>query len=306
MKHGLYPTSALTDAELIEVRALATACEVYDQIDLRLGWEGMQARAGEYVGDFLFYRAGRLVGYMGLEGLGFARPEASCIVHPAERRRGVGAALAAAALAECRANGAERLALFCNRRSAAARPFLAALGAEYHVSEHKMRLVQHAPGVRNDPRLVFRRADSADAPALADILAEGFSILSDHLRAKIASDMLRGSYRYYIAHVGPAPVGTISAQLAPDRAFIYGFVVCPEHRGRGYGRQMLDRAIADIAAERPRQIFLEVEADNPVALALYHSAGFAIIETYDYYQLRLAPRDVAEVLGEGATNDTTD
>jgi ribosomal protein S18 acetylase RimI-like enzyme len=59
-------------------------------------------------------------------------------------------------------------------------------------------------------------------------------------------------------------------------AFIYDFVIRPEHRGRGYGAQTLahvDRVVEKMGVTR---ISLNVMGHNQVARALYEKQGFAV------------------------------
>ncbi len=55
----------------------------------------------------------------------------------------------------------------------------------------------------------------------------------------------------------------------------------------GYGRQILEAAIRTIHAEGDKRITLEVETHNTNAIGLYHSCGFQVITTYDYYAFEL-------------------
>jgi ribosomal protein S18 acetylase RimI-like enzyme len=87
-------------------------------------------------------------------------------------------------------------------------------------------------------------------------------------------------YQYYIATLAQQPIGTLNVQTIDGQAYIYGFVVRSEQRGRGYGKEILARAIEDIAAEHPQPIYLEVETDNTPALALYRSFGIEVVTTY--------------------------
>ena len=51
--------------------------------------------------------------------------------------------------------------------------------------------------------------------------------------------------------------------------------VRPGWRGTGVGSRLIDAAIADAAARRAEEMFLEVREQNQAALALYQSRGFA-------------------------------
>lgn len=64
-------------------------------------------------------------------------------------------------------------------------------------------------------------------------------------------------------------------------------------RGRGRGRQLLRTLIDTAVQRRARDVFLDVRADNPVAMALYASEGFTEIGRRPrYYQ----PEDVDAVV----------
>ena len=80
-------------------------------------------------------------------------------------------------------------------------------------------------------------------------------------------------------------MGCLRLDEMEDEVGIYGFVVRPEQRGRGYGRQILEEAIRIIRAEGGKEITLEVETDNVNAIGLYRSCGFLVKTTYDYYSL---------------------
>lgn len=55
--------------------------------------------------------------------------------------------------------------------------------------------------------------------------------------------------------------------------------VSPENQGRGLGRALLFEGVSRMAAHGARRMFIEVDAGNEAALALYLSAGFRVRET---------------------------
>ena len=54
---------------------------------------------------------------------------------------------------------------------------------------------------------------------------------------------------------------------------IHTIAVALTRRGRGIGRELLDRMLA-VAAQRDAPVFLEVRVDNDPAIELYERAGF--------------------------------
>ena len=101
-------------------------------------------------------------------------------------------------------------------------------------------------------------------------------------RPMIASAIMAQSRQYYTAKVDDLTIGTINVDIIDGEAYIYGFVVRPEQRGRGYGRQMLAQTIEQIVSERPQPVFLEVETDNTVALS-----ALPIVRLHNYRYARL-------------------
>jgi ribosomal-protein-alanine N-acetyltransferase len=71
------------------------------------------------------------------------------------------------------------------------------------------------------------------------------------------------------------PVGYVHAY---DTGYVSELVVAPEHRGRGHGRDLLSRCLAELRARGVDRAELEVAADNERARSLYESLGFAVAE----------------------------
>lgn len=57
-----------------------------------------------------------------------------------------------------------------------------------------------------------------------------------------------------------------------NQAYVYGVAVAPEHRGKGYGRALMNGLMAK---SNSKNLTLYLLTDNPVAIALYHSLGFS-------------------------------
>jgi GNAT superfamily N-acetyltransferase len=287
---GAVPRQVLTDAELAEVRELASVCEAFEHLDLRLGWDSMRTQQGNISSRFLFYRDGIIIGFLSLDGLGFQEAEGSGMVHPEHRRTGVFSALVAAAGDECRRNGTTALLCICDRRSQTGKAFLASIGAQYSFSEHKMELRGPTkPAIQDNNQLDFRTATVEDAPAIARIVAEDEEDDLRRFEQQIVFQIEQQARHYYIASVNGAPFGTINVDVIDGNPYIYGFVILPGYRGHGYGRRMLMRTIELTRDAYRRPIFIEVESENHPALSLYLSCGFEIVNTHDYYRLNLAP-----------------
>ncbi|MFI6781993.1 GNAT family N-acetyltransferase [Micromonospora sp. NPDC050276] len=83
-----------------------------------------------------------------------------------------------------------------------------------------------------------------------------------------------------VARVGATEVGwiwvTLPAAAAPDQAWIHNIEVHPAHRGRGYGRRMIQLIEAELAHLGVPALGLNVFGTNAVAIGLYRSLGFEV------------------------------
>jgi len=283
--NGLVARQILTPAEIAEIRRLAELCDAHDRATIRVNWDSLATRSAGETNDFLYYRDGRLIGVLSLYVFGRSEAEASGMVHPDERRRGVFRALVDAGVAELRRRGIPKLIFFCDHQSGTGLATLEALGAHYSYAEYRMDLDAPRMPEAFDERLHVERAGAADVDAVAQIIAQAFGQSAADVREGIARSIASDVRRYYLGRLDGAPIGALNLILGEHDAGIYGFGVVPELRGRGYGRQILARVIQYALAEGPRQVFLEVAPENDRALGLYQSVGFRETKRYDYYIL---------------------
>ncbi len=81
------------------------------------------------------------------------------------------------------------------------------------------------------------------------------------------------------------PAGFTLVRAAPGEEELLLIAVDPDCRGRGLGRRLLDRVLADARQRGAERVFLEMRYNNPAA-RLYHAAGFEPIgRRKDYYRL---------------------
>ena len=104
---------------------------------------------------------------------------------------------------------------------------------------------------------------AASEQATADLLPQGPDTPRHHL---------------WTAYDGDVPVAVLWVHEEGSFAYIYDIEVRPEHRRRGYGREVLDAgalAARDLGA---RVLGLNVFGHNEGARAMYEQAGYAVTE----------------------------
>ncbi len=325
-RQGLYSKQGLTQAELAEIEHLAQLCNSEDGLDLKLNWETLRRRSKSETNDFLYYEQNTLIGFLGLYVFNAKEAEVSGMVHPVYRRRGIFTQLLSAAQDEIRRRHIPTLLLIVEHTSSSGQAFVRQLKTTYDHSEYKMVLEQFRQPEGFDERLQFREARVDDLPALKHITAEAFGMADNEVDWYSAHVLESSARRYYLATLSnvnivqhPANASTVSndqpiayshspkeadtdasngsaemvigkldVSLEGQSAFIYGFAVLPEYRGRGYGRQILARTIQELLAQGRERIALEVATENRNALSLYQACGFRETGSYDYYALSVS------------------
>ncbi len=126
---------------------------------------------------------------------------------------------------------------------------------------------------------------------------------------------LAASHTYYLGIFAPELIGYAGLSTPPGAlsSDIQTIGVVQDQRGKGLGRDLMQRLVAKAKELGSEQVMLEVRADNEPAIALYKDLGFSQIDVRKrYYQpagvdaliMRLAIRQPI-VLGIESTCDET-
>jgi ribosomal protein S18 acetylase RimI-like enzyme len=283
-KQGLQARSTLTRDEIREIADLKLLCNEHDSLRMRIPLEMLDQRSGQQANDFLYYEQGLLVGYLYVDSWGQKEKEITGMVRPEFRRRRIFRQLFEAAEREGRTHGVECLILVCEERSHTGHAFAHSIKAHHDFSEHEMVLGTFIARGQSDPLFQMRLATGEDdKQAIISILASDMGSEED-ARQLVDEFYETPGQHAYLATLDGKPLGTLRLDYHNDAVGIYGFVVRPEYRGRGYGRLMLEYIIQKIKQDDESQtIMLEVETTNHHAIGLYGSCGFHITTTYEYF-----------------------
>jgi ribosomal protein S18 acetylase RimI-like enzyme len=274
--------AGLDDDTLREIAALEARCLEHDGGRLKLEWRALRTRKQDDVNDLLWYEGDQLTGFCARYAFGDL-PEATGMVDPAYRRRGIGRALLEALLTVCSEHGDEHVLLVAPRSSTGAKTLAERHGGVFHHAEHALVLTQLRGEGEADPHITLRLATARDAAAVADLIGSGFG-------ESWPVDLDRASEVMLLAERGGHPIATVRVTTDDDGARgIYGFVVAPSLRGRGIGRDILRRICREALDGKAPYVHLEVEVANDRALNLYTSVGFGLQNTEDYYEIAVCP-----------------
>jgi ribosomal protein S18 acetylase RimI-like enzyme len=289
---GMMVLARLSIVQISQVRALAACCKERDgySMEARLDLGTLEKRPEGSVSDVLWYESGQLVGFAGMNSYGDpSEVEASILVHPEFRRRGMGRAVARVVVRECQKGGVRRLLFVLPQESQEGAGFARTMGTQHSHSEYTMDLdVTRIPSLERVSNPVeLRPAGAEDVPIMAAIVASAFAEPTQEEEQALERLMKDPSRTTYLATQDGRPVGVIQSAVSDGRAFIVHFAVRPDMQGQGIGRQMLMAIVHGLLNSGSRWTTIEVETDNRNALSLYERCGFVTVGATDYELLEL-------------------
>lgn len=109
---------------------------------------------------------------------------------------------------------------------------------------------------------------------------------------------------FLVATRGPDVAGYVVARRAADEGEILNLAVAPGQRGRGVGKELVERALLMLAGLGVDSVYLEVRESNAVARRLYERLGFREVGRRRGYYRR--PREDAVLLRAAIVADRGD
>ncbi|MGE7603136.1 GNAT family N-acetyltransferase [Peribacillus sp. NPDC097675] len=250
---------------------------------LKLNWETLRSRNGVLQNDFLHYEGNQLVGFVGLYDFG-SKLEMCGMVHPDFRRRGIFTNLVNEALEAGVRREARAIILNAPGPSDSGKEFLKQIPCEFAFSEYQMKW--SLTELSHDEDIIIRPSRKTDAETEIQLDIQCFQFLEKEARDYYQRIQYEDTLKTLMIESEGITVGKIRVDHSEGEAWIYGFSIFPEYQGKGVGKKVLKKIVAE-QHELGYDIFLEVEAKNARALGLYESCGFRTIQRQDYYEYKL-------------------
>lgn len=167
--------------------------------------------------------------------------------------------------------------------------------------------LRHDRDIANDlfdspSRLTFQTFAQADSGVFSETMRltfDGTLDCPEVTTARPIEEVIRGFREqgvfdpacWWLAWDGPHPAGVLLTSAVPEEdnwEVIYVGVV-PTARGRGFGRELMLKALLEVRAAGVPEVFLTVDERNAPARDLYHSLGFEAFDRHAVFLILLEP-----------------
>lgn len=119
---------------------------------------------------------------------------------------------------------------------------------------------------------MIRRMEASDIPSVADLEKMYFSV--PWSEAGLLESLNMENYLFLVVEEAGEIAGYAGLSVILDEGDITNIVINERYRGRGLGRELLERLLEAGAGRGANAFTLEVRVSNEAAIQLYKSMGF--------------------------------
>lgn len=277
----------ITEKDYKEINSLQEICSINDKVNLKLelDYKLEVAKDSEIglnnINEFLYYIDETLVGYLGISSFGANIGEINGITHPNWRRKGIFKKLFEIAAKEWNKRNFDEILLLSDGKSDSGGEFINNIGGKYDFSEYRMKRVSSVIPERINS-ISLRKAQKDDIKEIAKQNSIYFNDSEEDIETSEIEKVLNEST--HMVELNGKIIGKINIEYSEKSAFICGFGILPDFRGKGYGKAALKEAIYLINEKSIYEIELDVECKNSTALNLYKACGFEEKSIMNYYK----------------------
>ena len=279
----------INEKDYKEINSLQEICSANDEVNLKLelDYKLNMFKTSDIglnnINEFFYYIDETLVGYLGISSFGRNIGEINGIIHPKWRRKGLFRKLLEIAIDECNKRKFNKILLLSDGKSNSGGDFIKAVGGKYDFSEYRMRRVSKISPERID-YIRLRKAEKSDGKEIGRQNAIYFNGVEE-IESSQEEEVIFNESAYMVELEGKT-IGKINIEYSDDYAFICGFGILPDFRGKGYGKAALKEALHLINEKNIFTVELDVECKNSTALNLYKACGFEEKSIMNYYKYK--------------------
>ncbi|GEB76061.1 GNAT family N-acetyltransferase [Sporolactobacillus inulinus] len=270
-----------------EIRALEKRCTQADNVTSLTDLDDSLNVHKEMNHTFLCYEDKRLIAFCHLFIPTDAEAELSARTDPEFRRKGYFSALLKRTLEEVKHFHIPDI-LLVGQPGVFAASLLDHLGASYDFSEYVMsldRAAYHPP--KTDLQLEVKQQTLRELERLIEISVSSFGDNRKEARKLIEMALLAPHREGYMAVFKNQIIGICYARFDENEAFLFGLGIDSAFQGKGLGKTFLVHLLDRLFSRAVHTVKLDVDSRNRAALNIYQDAGFAPIDTVNYYRMHV-------------------
>ncbi|VYT71406.1 GNAT family N-acetyltransferase [Clostridium tertium] len=279
----------LDENDIKLIGSLEDICIKEDNINFKLELEYRTEIKKEYdkslndINEILYYLNDELIGYVGISSFSRNIAEINGMVHPGFRRKGIFTRIIEMGLEECRKRNFKEILLLSDDKSISGIKFIENIEAIYSFSECKMTCLEWKVKEINNES-IFVKANNKNAKDIDMLNTIFFNDVSSEII--LPEDEEKNNHITYLIKIQDKLIGKIKVSIEENSAYISGFGIIPEYRGKGFGKASLVKVLNNLKSENISKVELDVEVKNKSALNLYKSCGFKEGSIMNYYRVK--------------------
>lgn len=265
----------ISEKEYKQINELQDLCNINDKTNIKLELDrrvnmdrSSETRLNE-INEFFYYVDEVLVAYIQISSLGNNIGEINGLIHPNWRNKGLFSRLLGFAAEECRNRKFTKLVLLSEAQSSYGVDFINIVGRKFAFLEYRMKLVKKVTFQHSG--ISLRKAEEFD---LQEIQRQNILFFYDEYINDSFLQQEQEKQNTYMIELREQVIGKISIDYSDNSAYIFGVVILPNFRRKGYAKVALSKAIDLIKGKNINNIELDVECNNISALNLYKACGF--------------------------------
>ncbi|EGW37639.1 GNAT family N-acetyltransferase [Desulfosporosinus sp. OT] len=271
-----------------EVLNLEKVCQEHDKLKGSVFLDTSLNFDQSIKSTFLLYENRELISILSMFIPTQEEAEISAFTLPEYRRNGYFKALLDKAVEELRKLDIQNILFVCEKQSISGKGVSTTLNAEYDHTEYSMRFNKTRYEYRDMFRLSLITTHFKDLNKLIDISMKIFNDGYEDSKSIIENCLQSETRELYLAVLNDEIIGMGSINQERDEALIFGLGIVPEHRGKGYGKELLQLIIDRLWQMGKTELMLDVDSDNVCALELYKKSGFQIEVAFEYYRKKVS------------------
>lgn len=217
---------------------------------------------------------------------GRSEAEISVCVAPVFRRQGIFRELYRSLADGLFSSGVGSVLLVCEGAAPSGSAIAEKLGAVLDHGEYLMALPADRLAAIQAPRdLRLVPVSMLDLDEFSTLSAEIFGERHHDAREFALAILADPEREQFMARGTEGVFGLVAVARENQSNMLHGLGVLPASRGKGLGGAMLDAVLIVLRNRGASDVRLEVDVDNPAALALYRSRGFVEVSRADYWRI---------------------